>query len=117
MIFNAAVGNKIGKCPNMPAIKHDMEQMARLETGVIRNGDDWPGIFIRGDDRDLRNVLWAAKGLLSGEITSKTDKLYPNLTKKVVAGLQKQIEFLDRCAVEQATRGADRDDIQVVELK
>lgn len=26
------------------------EQAERVETGVIRFGDDWPGVFIRGDN-------------------------------------------------------------------
>lgn len=26
------------------------EQRERVETGVIRFGDDWPGVFIRGDN-------------------------------------------------------------------
>ncbi len=34
------------------------EQAPRIETGVIRFGDDWPGVFIRGDDaRALAQVL------------------------------------------------------------
>ena len=24
--------------------------MSRLETGIVCDGDDWPGVFIRGDD-------------------------------------------------------------------
>lgn len=26
--------------------------MGRIETGVVQFGDDWPGIFIRGDNAD-----------------------------------------------------------------
>ena len=29
--------------------KHPMS-IPRVETGVVQFGDDWPGIFIRGDD-------------------------------------------------------------------
>ncbi len=37
-------------------------QSPRIETGVVRFGDDWCGVFIRGDDSanyamSLRNVL------------------------------------------------------------
>lgn len=27
-----------------------MRQQNRIETGVVQFGDDWPGVFIRGDD-------------------------------------------------------------------
>jgi hypothetical protein len=42
------------------------EQKERVETGPIQFGNDWPGIFIRGD-----NALWFAfllKGFLDGTI-------------------------------------------------
>lgn len=43
----------------------ESEQPARLETGVAQEGDDWPGIFIRGDSA-LMAYAPALKALLSG---------------------------------------------------
>lgn len=33
-----------------PLIRKLPAQEARVETGAVQFGDDWPGIFIRGDD-------------------------------------------------------------------
>jgi hypothetical protein len=41
----------------------------RVETGVIQFNDDWPGVFIRGDD--CRGFAMAIKTLLEG----RTDRL------------------------------------------
>jgi len=40
--------------------------LARLETGAIQFGDDWPGIFIRGDNaayyaQAIKTILWDKK--------------------------------------------------------
>ena len=40
--------------------------MARLETGIIQEGDDWPGLFIRGD-RALVAFSPALKALIDGK--------------------------------------------------
>lgn len=51
--------------------------MSRLETGPVQCGDDWPGIFIRGDDAlkyamTIRQVCkhshlnWVSKSVLEG---------------------------------------------------
>jgi hypothetical protein len=37
----------------------------RLETGVVSCGDDWPGVFIRGDNA-LMKYAPAIRGLLAG---------------------------------------------------
>ena len=34
--------------PKMP--RHMPAQGKRVETGPVQFGDDWPGVFIRGDD-------------------------------------------------------------------
>ena len=39
--------------------------MARLETGKVQEGDDWPGIFIRGDNA-LMAFSPALKALIDG---------------------------------------------------
>jgi hypothetical protein len=57
----------------------------RLETGVVQCGDDWPGIFIRGDNAfalaaDLRHVLAALP---------ETPDFYTRLSVSQVDGLVK----------------------------
>ena len=32
------------------SVRYFTEQIERVETGPIRFGDDWPGMFIRGDN-------------------------------------------------------------------
>jgi hypothetical protein len=50
----------------------------RIETGPVQFGDDWPGVFIRGD-----NALWFAKCLevALAELPGYT------MTKSVLYGL------------------------------
>lgn len=48
--------------------------MMRLETGVIQEGDDWPGVFIRGDNAfadamALREVLTAVNPSMCNPIS------------------------------------------------
>ena len=41
----------------------------RVETGTIKFGDDWPGVFIRGDNAfGYTQTLKMALGILNGEI-------------------------------------------------
>lgn len=41
-------------------MKRPKTKQARIETGVVRFGSDWPGVFIRGDDAfDLQIQLKA----------------------------------------------------------
>ncbi|RDL44668.1 hypothetical protein DN730_09795 [Marinomonas piezotolerans] len=42
------------------------ENMQRVETGAVQFGDDWPGVFIRGDN--AAHYSMAIDGLLRGEI-------------------------------------------------
>jgi hypothetical protein len=39
---------------------------SRLETGIVQEGDDWPGIFIRGDNA-LMAYAPALKALIEGK--------------------------------------------------
>jgi hypothetical protein len=54
------------------------EQSPRVETGTVRFGDDWPGVFIRGDDaRALAQVLryCLRESARQGHIYSRLDFL------------------------------------------
>ena len=42
------------------------DSMKRVETGAVQFGDDWPGVFIRGDNAAYYSIT--IDGLLSGEI-------------------------------------------------
>jgi len=46
-----------------------VEREHRVETGVVQFNDDWPGVFIRGDD--CRGYAMAIKAMLEG----RTDRL------------------------------------------
>ena len=48
---------------------------SRVETGGLQINDDWPGLFIRGDD------CFYFKGILDGLIVSVGDR-YMGLTEK-----------------------------------
>lgn len=44
---------------------------ARVETGAVQFGDDWPGLFIRGDDaHSLAFRIRQLSGLLAGHSDS-----------------------------------------------
>jgi hypothetical protein len=45
--------------------------MPRLETGAVQEGDDWPGVFIRGDD-----ALMAYAPALSALIEGKASPVH-----------------------------------------
>jgi hypothetical protein len=59
----------------------------RIETGPVQFGDDWPGVFIRGD-----NALWFAKCLEIALAELPRD----TLTKTVLYGL---VSDLRSCSV------------------
>lgn len=45
-----------------------IETDQRVETGPLQFGDDWPGLFVRGDDCiDLAHALEKAKPYLTGQ--------------------------------------------------
>jgi hypothetical protein len=57
------------------------EGMARPETGPMQFGDDWPGMFIRGDDAAwmAHSMLAAAQALsdiADGQINAEYLKVY-----------------------------------------
>jgi hypothetical protein len=64
----------------MTSVRNLQQEIPRVETGPIQFGDDWPGVFIRGDACAYYNLLLA-------EILNKTD-LNP-ITKFQLSGLQK----------------------------
>lgn len=51
---------------NCVAVLPSPDSMNRVETGAVRFGDDWPGVFIRGDN--AAHYSMAIDGLLRGEI-------------------------------------------------
>lgn len=50
----------------LPAPSH----LQRVETGVVQFGDDWPGVFIRGDNAAYYSM--ALDSLLSGSVDPMT---------------------------------------------
>ena len=63
------------------------QQDDRVETGVIRFGDDWPGVFIRGDD--CYRYLNALRHVTTEEMT---DSIGDEIAVICVRGL---IDLLD----------------------
>lgn len=61
--------------------------LSRIETGAIQFGEDWPGIFIRGDQ-----ALYYA-GLIHGVIDHSADKLQ----------LEQLLNLLESCHAATAT--------------
>ncbi|HDY89221.1 MAG TPA: hypothetical protein ENH82_14035 [bacterium] len=43
-----------------PNIQHFPELPKRIETGPVQFGEDWPGIFIRGDNLLMRSFIIVA---------------------------------------------------------
>lgn len=66
--------------------------MKRLETGVVRLEDDWPGIFIRGDNAFGYSIdLKAIERFLSSESN------LPISVRMGVSALKSVIKLLDSC--------------------
>jgi hypothetical protein len=68
-------------------------QAVRVETGAVQFGDDWPGVFIRGD-----NALYFAY-MLDLAMNGNDDWL----TKAAVEGLRRLLVSCDVAASERAT--------------
>jgi hypothetical protein len=66
--------------------KIDVELESRVETGPVQFGDDWPGIFIRGD-----NAMWLRYALSCGD------------TYVQDAALNKLIKILGECYAGQGS--------------
>lgn len=41
----------------MKSVRNLQQETPRVESGPIQFGDDWPGVFIRGDDCAYYNLL------------------------------------------------------------
>lgn len=50
----------MGKCQKAKNVQHFPELPKRIETGPVQFGNDWPGIFIRGDDLLFRGFIIVA---------------------------------------------------------
>lgn len=77
IVETCSFGNKV---LIMTSVRNLHQEIPRVETGPIQFGDDWPGVFIRGDNCAYYNLLLA-------EILNKTD-LNP-ITKFQLSELQK----------------------------
>jgi hypothetical protein len=68
----------------------------RLETGVVQEGNDWPGVFIRGDDAfHLAMQLREALRLLPrGSAEAKLHDLQAHIMHASLAGLA---DILESC--------------------
>jgi len=71
---------------------------ARVETGPLQINDDWPGVFIRGD-----NALYYAMQLetLLKEADIDEDDIHLDMTRCVLEGL---LDDLKSCNVENFRR-------------
>lgn len=72
--------------------------MSRLRTGVVQCEDDWPGVFIRGDntERYIRHLKYAA-GLLPKDKAGEAAKI----------GLEEIVELMARCNINNALHSVD----------
>lgn len=88
-----------GTCQQTRELCLELEN-ARPETGVMQFGDDWPGIFCRGDDCmnyyiHLQGILNILKTRFSGKLTH-----VEQISIKVLEGL---LRLLRSCHVGEAT--------------
>lgn len=68
--------------------------MARLETGVVQDEGDWPGIFIRGDDViNHMLVCKIAANILRGQVDN------PSMSEMTAFHLDKLVELLNKSNV------------------
>lgn len=58
----------------MSGIRELPKQDKRVETGTVRFGDDWPGLFIRGDDCMALNMALGPLARLVKTLPSATDR-------------------------------------------
>lgn len=76
---------------------------ARVETGAVQFGDDWPGLFIRGDDcmvlaatieRFFASLVQDYRPALGSDISlGPLTQLLHHINKDVVVGRRKQKEY------------------------
>jgi len=64
------------------------KQEKRVETGVVRFGDDWPGVFIRGD-----NAFGFAMSLKVIRARMVVDEAYGDI---LLHSVDQMIELLDK---------------------
>lgn len=75
----------------------------RVETGPTQFGDDWPGVFIRGDNA-LIGTLPALRNTLTHLQNTKQWATYPLQIMIAESELKGLIELLESCAVNYSTR-------------
>lgn len=59
------------------------EQKERVETGIVKFGDDWPGIFIRGDNalyyalclREAASLMAGVSAMFAADLKELADLL------------------------------------------
>ena len=74
-------------------MRHLPEQHKRVETGVTQFGDDWPGVFIRGD------CAFGYAMYLRNFINNEKDEI----SKASVFGLLSLLESCDERACQELT--------------
>ncbi|MFV1564474.1 MULTISPECIES: hypothetical protein [unclassified Phaeobacter] len=72
--------------------------MTRLETGTVQEGDDWPGVFIRGD-----NALMAYAPALSALIAGKASAVHMAYCDSLLRLLQSADVCVGENAVQRVT--------------
>lgn len=75
-------------------------QPARVETGVVQFGDDWPGIFLRGD-----HALAFAMELrqLRDEVIVRAIGYGIDISPLTVVNINRLIKTLERCNLHPPT--------------
>jgi hypothetical protein len=70
----------------MPELRRLRNAEPRIETGPIRFGDDWPGLFIRGDNayalaHSILNITLKASFYLKDDLSQRQLKELDDLGK------------------------------------
>ena len=80
-------------------IRKLLAQERRVETGPIQFGEDWPGVFIRGDNAAYYALV---VGETLHELSGQGDDLELLLVREAMGGLQR---LLASAVVREAPRG------------
>lgn len=84
----------LAKWPKMSKMAADIQKLpapteqSRVETGIVQFGDDWPGVFIRGDN--CMGYLMGLRELLSQLSTENHAAIRINIG--IVKGLVRLLE-------------------------
>lgn len=90
----------------MTAVRKLPDQGARIETGVTQFGDDWPGVFIRGDNAYA--LAGALEGFLKDQDIAAMEPMQA-FNAGMVHGLIKLLRSCDVRNLNPRSPGADAD--------